>query len=104
MQKKSLRLEFEYSTRKYSNRNGACYELTFRPVGDMKLVFPEGFETKLNSIASSSLESSLSIAAMQFKEAAGYRVGRGTEFSEKAYFTDESGKTTTVKPAVITLH
>jgi len=104
MSKKPLRLEFEYSTRKYSNEYGKCYELTLRPVGDMKRVFPEGFESKLSSVASSSLETSLSIAAMQFKEVAGYRVGRGTEFSEKAYFTDESGKTTTVEPAVITLH
>ncbi len=101
MSKKPLRLEFEYSTRSYKNHNGPCYEFTVKPVGDMKPIFPEGFKNKLNSAATLSLSSSLSLAAMQFREGVRSRVGGDTKFSEKAYFTDENGDVTEVEPAAL---
>ena len=107
MDKKELRLEFEYAVRPYKNEHGDCYELTVKPSGDMKSLFPVNFERALQSSAKMPLHSSFCIAAMALKEGAQMRAqaqGMDVRFSEQAYFKDKDGNETAVKPATINLH
>jgi len=102
MTERKLRLEFEYSARNYNNGMADVYELKIKPAGEIKGFFPGEMEFTSTAVARLPMETSLSVAAGQFKMAvASILAERGEEvsFEEKASFKDEQGNEIRVEPA-----
>lgn len=107
MKKGELKLEFEYSSKRFKNEIGVdVVNYTIRPIGDMKEVFPKNYETCLASVDEPGEDYNLfSFAARNLLDSAFARTSGSLTFSEKAYFKDkDNGKTIEVKPATITWH